>query len=151
MKKYRLRQWYPSLYDDLEVGTIVDYEDGWIYYTNKRGNKTTIEIDEWELSHKDFWKLIEEGKPLFTTDDGVEVYDINFLVFAVKGDFLKIQIFALEFSQNKNDMKSFYHESNADEYIWKNKPLFSYEDFIRWGNVPYERVIMQLAMERSKL
>ena len=45
-------------------------------------------------------------------------------------------------------MKSFYHESNADEYIWRNKPLFSYEDFIRWGNVPYQRVIEQLAKER---
>ena len=59
MKKYRLKQWYPSLYDDIEVGAIVDYEDGWIYYTNKRGNKTTIEIDEVELSYEDFWELIK--------------------------------------------------------------------------------------------
>lgn len=35
-----------------------------------------------------------------------------------------------------------------NEYIWRNKPLFSYKDFIRWGNVLYERVIEQLAKER---
>ena len=65
MKQYRLKQWYPSLFDDIEVGTIVDYEDGWIYYTNTRGNKTSIEIDEEELSHKDFWELVEE-EPTWT-------------------------------------------------------------------------------------
>ena len=60
MKKYRLKQWYPSLCDDLEVGTGVEYDDGWIYYINKRGNKTAIEIDERELIYKDFWELVEE-------------------------------------------------------------------------------------------
>ena len=101
MKKYKLLQWYPSLYDDIEVGTIVDYENGWIYYTNKRGNKMTMGIDEEELSYEDFWELIEEQKPLFITEDGVEVFDIDFLVFAVKGDFLKIQTFALAFAKIK--------------------------------------------------
>ena len=82
----------------------------------------------------------------------MEVYDIDFVVFAVKGDFLKIQTFALAFSQNKNDMKSFYHESNADEYIWKNKPVFSYEDIIDFNTVEegmwYN--IKEIAKERSK-
>lgn len=55
------------------------------------------------------------------------------------------------FSTNDLDNnKLFFHESNADTYIWKNKPVFSYEDITRWGNVPYERVIKELAMERSK-
>ena len=150
MKKCRLKQWYPSLYDDIEAGTIVDYEDGWIYYTNKRGDRTTAKMDEWELSHKDFWELIEEKKPLFITDDGVEVSNPEDWVYLVNSLFEKIERYARNSNINtsKEIVKVFYYEANADDYIWKNKPVFSYEDFMRWGNVPYERVIMQLAKER---
>jgi len=150
MKKYRLKQWYPSLYDDIEVGTIVEYKDGWIYYINTRGNKTIMEFDSYEFKFTDFWELIEEKKPLFTTDDGVEVSNPEDWVYLVNSLFEKIERYARNSNINtsKEIVKVFYYEANADEYILRNKPVFSYEDFIRWGNVPYERVIMQLAKER---
>ncbi len=151
MKKYRVKQWYPSLLKDVRVGDIIT-ENGQHYKgVTYKGISYRVEI--WQL-HPDLWELIEEEKPkpLFITDDGVEVYDIDSLVFAVKGDFLKIQLFALAFCQNKNDMKSFYHEANADEYIWRNKPLFSYNDIEKfqsggegaWWNVK------AIAIERSE-
>ncbi|MFA6770939.1 MAG: hypothetical protein WCR71_07170, partial [Bacteroidales bacterium] len=138
------------LYDDIEVEAIVDYEDGWIYYTNKRGNKTTVEIDEEELSYEDFWELIEEEEPLFTTDDGMEVSNPEDWIYLVNPLFEKIECYARNSNINisKEIVKVFYFEANADDYIWRNKPVFSYEDFMKWGNVPYERVIKELAMER---
>ena len=148
MNKYRLKKWYPSLYDDIEVGTIVDYEDGWIYWYNKRGNKTTMEIDEWELSHKDFWELIEEEKPFLVTEDGVFIYQDEWEMFAVeKRTFRKISILS------SNLMRHLYllfsEEANADEYIWRNKPLFSYGDIFSYLPTGSDiGVFEQLAKER---
>ena len=155
MKRYKLKQWYPSLYDDVEVGTIVDCEDDGIYYTNKRGNKTTFEIDECELYHKDFWELIEEekSKPLFITDDGVEVFNRDAIVYNVRNDsFEKIEISAAHLSKDDLEHKVFFDRYNADKYIWQNKRVFSYEDFQRWGCLHYESevTIRELAKKRSK-
>ena len=148
MKKYRLKQWYPSLDEKWDTTHRYEYQSSTGYMCNKSMQHCVI-IYKKEL-HSDFWEEVEE--PLFTTEDGVEVYDIDFLVFAVKGDFLKIQIFALAFSQNKNDMKSFYHESNADTYIWKNKPVFSYNDVMEFINLKLytKETIEHDAKERSK-
>ena len=89
-------------------------------------------------------------KPLFTTDDGVEVSNPEDWIYLVNPLFEKIEGYARNSNINTSKVivKVFYYEANADDYIWRNKPLFSYEDFIRWGNVPYERVIKQLAKER---
>lgn len=179
MKKFALKQWYPSLYDDIEAGTIVDYEDGWIYYTNKRGNKTTMEIDEEELFHKDFWELIEEKycdcnipiftlnstfcmkclkdieekKPLFITEDGVECFDKDEYI-SIGVYYNKIYMIAYNYdAPYSSDVKRFKHESNADEYIWKNKPLLSVKDVVdNCVNLSYAENIelIELAKERSK-
>ena len=93
-------------------------------------------------------QLIEEEKPLFVTEDGVEMFHNNVPLWEVLSDFEKVTTIV---AWVKVDCKYFFHESNADEYIWRNKRVFSYEDFMRWGNVPYERVIKELAMERSDL
>ena len=34
-----------------------------------------------------------------------------------------------------------------EKQLWM-EIVFSYEDFIKWGNAPYQRVIEQLAKER---
>ena len=131
MKKYRLRKWYPSLYDDIEVGAIVDYDDGWIYYTNKRGNKTTIDMDEEELSYEDFWELVEDQEPLFTTEDGVKCFDGDEYI-SIGVYYNKIYMIACNCdAPYSSDIKRFKHESNADEYAWKNKRVFSYEDMMK--------------------
>ncbi len=149
MKKYRLKIKYPSLFQEHKKGDIVYYNSLTKNYVKAEAPHYSVSVYDVE-NFPDCWELIEEQEPLFITEDGVVVHDIDTLVFIVKDDFKKSQKFALAFKQNKSTMKSFFHESNADEYIWRNKPVFSYEDFIRWGNVPYERVIKKLAIERSK-
>ena len=127
MEQYKLKQWYPSLCDDIEVGTIVDYEDGWIYYTNKRGNKTVIEMDEWELSFKNFWELIEEKEPLFVAGDGAIFFDDSYYL-VTKPYFVKTKLKAKENIYKRAGFIYFKHESNADEYILWNKPLLNLKD-----------------------
>ena len=151
MKKYRLKQWYPSLPTGVNIGHIVTFDGK--ANSSKEGaielyllqEEPKIWITQREL-HPRFWELIEEEKPkpLFTTYDGVEIIHIDQPLWGVSG-FKKVITRA---SRVKFGDKVFAHEKNADEYIWRNKPLFSYEDFMKWGNVPYERVIKQLAMER---
>ena len=147
MEKYRLKQWYPSLGSDFEVKDIVYFDRIRGCYVSTNNRDIVLRKREVE-NNPDFWELIEEEKPgpLFVTDDGVEVF-IGDSYIIVEEDFKKHRLIAhnLPYTQ---DFKKFKHESNADEYIWRNKKVFSYEDFIRWGNVPYERVIMQLAKER---
>ena len=109
MKKYRLKQWYKSLDEEWDTTHRYEYHSSTGYMCNKSIQHCVI-IYKKEL-HSDFWEEIEEEKPLFITEDGVEIFE-------------------------------------GDEYIWRNKRVFSYEDFVRWGNVPYERVIKELAIER---
>ena len=149
MKKYKLMQWYPSLPCEWEIG---DKVERWLNYDRYHVpcKQETIPKDEVE-NNPDFWELIEEkeSKPLFTTDDGVQMLDRDSIVWMVRNNTLeKIKIHSIHLNEYDFEHKVFAHESNADEYIWKNKRVFSYEDFIKWGNVPYQRVIEQLAKER---
>ena len=150
MKKYKLKQWYPSLDKQWDTTHRYEYQSSTGYMCNKSIQHCVI-LYKKEL-HPDFWE--EKKEPLFVTEDGVDVvngmrihsvrksnFDRN--SYIVDENFVKEQT-------SKHPYVYFFHEANADEYIWKNKPLFSYEDFIRWGNVPYERVIEQLAKERIK-
>ena len=150
MKKYRLKKWYPSLHKDWVVGDIVIPWEKQKDYYHVPNKSTTIFKREVE-NNPDFWELIEQKEPLFITDDGVDIFDLCQTVYLIHPKtFIKQKSDLGYFSTNVLDNnKLFYHESNADEYIWRNKKVFSYEDFIRWGNVPYERVIEQLAKERG--
>lgn len=161
MKKYRLKQWYPSLDVTLNVGDVIEITGrvesfyGWIIYefTHTTGDYTDVGfIQECEFNNPDFWELIEEGNPLFVTEDGVDIFSEEAVIYIVNKNFYKkeTELCNIYDKSNREDFKYFFHESNANEYIWRNKKVFSYEDFIRWGNVPYERVIMQLAKERVK-
>ena len=145
MKKFKLKKWYPSLLKDVRVGDIIT-ENGQ-HYKGVTYKCISYRVEIWQL-HPDFWELIEEEEPLFITEDGVEIFSGQ-TCFYIDIKFNKRALFALD-SELAEGVKTFKHESNADQYIWKNKPVFSYEDFMKWGNVPYERVIKKLAMERSK-
>ena len=159
MKKYKLRRWYPSLDKMLEVGDIGDR------YLFEFGNGTKedrfsilkggrlIYIPIQEL-HPYFWELIveENPKPLFITDDGVEVFDRDGIVWLVRNNnFDKIKIHSIHLNDYDFEHKVFFHEANADEYIWCNKPLFSYNEI--WKYTPYGSdlsIFYQLAKERAK-
>ena len=162
MKKYKLKQWYPALPNHVKVGDIAtevtEYGDNGLSYNVF---KIFFNDDKWHIVskrelHPDFWELIEEEKPLFVTEDGVECFDGDEYI-AISDAFSKVAMIAIAHAHTyslgapySGDVMRFKYESNADEYIWRNKPLFSYEDFMKWGNVPYERVIKQLAKERVK-
>ena len=155
MKKYRLKQWYPSLALTWRTEDRYEYDASRQVMVNISNVKKEVVIPqrivvkEYEL-HPDFWELIEEKKPLFVTEDGVECFDRDEYI-SIGSDFSMRSMRASNCdSPYSSDVVRFKNESNADKYIWRNKRVFSYEDFMKWGNVPYERVIEQLAIERSE-
>ena len=139
-------------------GVMADFLDSIREYEHESGK--AIHYDERESSEfVDIYfngggKIhIEEKEPLFVTDDGVEVFDRNTIVYIVRNDTLaKIKINADYFSKYGFEHKVFFYESNADEYILMNKRVFSYNDiekFLSGGEgVFYD--IKAIAKERSK-
>lgn len=95
---------------------------------------------------------IEEKEPLFVTDDEVKVFDRNTIVYNVRNNTLaKIEISAVYLSKYDFEHKIFFHESSADEYIWRNKRLFSYDDIEKFqsGGEGVFHDIKTIAKERS--
>ena len=131
MKHYKLKKWYPSLKQDWSKGDVAEWFDG--YYWNK-GKVILNGLSKNEVENNpDFWGLIEEEKPLFVTEDGVELFYLYQTVYLIRPKtFIKQKSDLGYFSTNDLDNnKVFFHESNADEYIWKNKRVFSYEDMMK--------------------
>ena len=95
-------------------------------------------------------KKIEEEKPLFVTEDGVEIYINNVELFAVNSTFITASDNNFDFEVCKKEgWKLFFHKSNADEYIWRNKRVFSYKDIQNYGVHPVNMIrVEQLAKER---
>jgi len=156
MKEYKLKQRYPNLPKHVQVGDIVPADrNGHIIIAYRAADS------QLESSHilfrddilSDFWELIKKEKPLLITKDEVEIYSEEAKLYVVHKDDFKVSkrhikdILNTRFEYLDNYIV-FEDKVNAYEYIWRNKPVFSYEDFMRWGNVPYERVIKELAMER---
>lgn len=93
-------------------------------------------------------------KPLFTTDDGVVITNPRTVVVLVDSDFTIDYKPAVDCNINTTvaTTKLFFHESNADEYIWRNKRLFSYEE-MRKANIDINWCTADIyykAKERSK-
>lgn len=131
MQKYRLKQWYPNLHLAWSITDSYEYDRE----SNRMHNRTrwgTIPITAPYL-HPDFWELIEEKRPLFVTEDGVNLFDLCQTVYLIHPKtFMKQKSDLGYFSTNDLDNnKLFYHESNADEYVWKNKRVFNYEDMMK--------------------
>lgn len=147
MKKYKLKQWYPSLDEKWDTTHRYEYQSSTGYMCNKSIQHCVI-IYKKEL-HSDFWELIEEEKPLFVTEDGVYIYKDEWEMFAVeKRTFRKTNILS------SNLMRHLYllfnEEANADEYIWRNKRVFSYEEIAKRASQTELYYLETLAMERSK-
>lgn len=95
---------------------------------------------------------IKEKELLFITEDGVKVFDMDTIVYIVRNNAsARIKISAAYVSKYDLEHKVFFHESNADEYIWKNKRLFSYNDLRSWDiNGGTQEEALKVAIERSK-
>ena len=153
MKKYRLKINYPSLFQEHKKGDIV-------YYNSLTKNYVKAEAPHYSVSaydvenFPDCWELIEEQEPLFVTEDGVDLFDLCQTVYLIHPKtFMKQKSYLGYFSTNDLDNnKLFYHESNADEYIWRNKPVFSYNDIKKFQSggegVWYD--VKAIAKERIK-
>ncbi len=148
MKTYRLKQRYPSLPKWVEIGAIARYIKMYDCYFIAN---YTIPVSEVE-NNPDFWELIEERKPLLVTEDGVEIYINNVELFAVNNTFITASDNKFDFEVCKKEgWKLFFHKSNADEYSWRNKALFSYKDIENYGIDSVNMVVVKrLAKERSK-
>lgn len=127
MKKYRLKQWYPSLQKKTIEGNIVNWDDDEKAYTViQNGDRVEI-LDKTEVENNtDFWELIEEEKPLFTTADGVDIF-LGHSYILIDKEFIKHKQTASNIVYTEY-FKKFKHESNADEYILWNKPLLSLQE-----------------------
>ena len=161
MKKYRLKQWYPSLDVTLSVGDIIELTGacellcGSIKYEflHKTGDYCDVGfIQECEFNNPDFWELIEEKKPLFITEDGVEIFEGDeYIAIGINYDFSKVDTVAHD-QVYSGDVMRFKYESNADEYILWNKPLLSLneiDDTIEMYTHEFEELI-KLAKEAVK-
>ncbi len=148
MKKYRLKQRYPSLPKWVEIGAVAKYIKMYECYFI---SNYTIQESEVE-NNPDFWELIEEKEPLFTTDDGFKCFDGDEYI-EIGSDCRKINMFAYNcYAPYSSDVVRFKNESNANTYIWKNKPVFSYNDVMEFINLRLytKETIEHDAKERSK-
>ena len=130
MKKYRLKQWYPSLGGDFKNGEKIIFWGERGCYVKNFGDDISLRKTEVE-NNPDFWELIEEKEPLFITDDEVEVFNEETTVYCITRGHNKHEENYRSMRKIESYLKTFFHESNADEYAWKNKRVFSYEDMMK--------------------
>ena len=132
MKKFRLKQWYPRIPVYLEDGYVISFDEnkGIAIYEFVNGTLDTFEMSGAELECTQYWELIEEGKPLFITDDNIEVFSEKAVIYIVTKTFYKreTELCNIYDKSNREDFKYFLHEYSADEYILWNKPLLSLKD-----------------------
>lgn len=127
MKKYKLKQWYPSLPKEWkDKGEVISFNTNRNGYNMEGVDGITWIIGAHEFNNPDFWELIEEKKPLFTTEDGVECFDRDEYI-AISHNFSKLDMVAHDQAYS-GDVMRFKYESNADEYIIWNKPLLCLQD-----------------------
>ena len=136
------------------TGIMADFLDSIRAYEHESGSAITF--DERESSEfvdmyfNNGGKLkIEEEKPLFTTEDGVDIF-LGHSYILIDKEFIKHKQTASNIVYTEY-FKKFKHESNADEYIWRNKPVFSYNDLRSWDiNGGTQEEALKVAKERSK-
>jgi len=122
MVKYKLLKWYPSLPKNYEVGNLVQLVDGnycdWL--TPKIATRREVE------NNPEFWEKIVEKEPIFTTEDGVEIFVGDTVYYVLSNLSLR------SFNPIKDDRYEVNHyfstEEKAEEYIELNTLRFSIND-----------------------
>jgi hypothetical protein len=129
MKKYRLIKLYPGIDSFGFVGMQVSFDNAIKMYVplilNKRGI-TKQAVENWP----EYWEEIKE--PLFVTEDGVELFNINDRVFGVltkanwqkyyNGDGVYLGIII---NKKSSDWKYFSTKEAAEKYYDLNIPKYS--------------------------
>ena len=150
MKKYKLKQWYPTLPKEWKDRKgIVSFNINRNGYGMEGVDGIIWMIGEHEFSNKDFWELIEEEKPLFTTVDKVEIFEGDKFIL-VTDNFIKHEAVACNDLHREGSYRAFKHEFSADKYILWNKPLLSLQDIDATikGDLPEFDELRKLAKER---
>jgi hypothetical protein len=150
MRKFKLIREYPnSLYIGTEVtfnekdeSVKVGQQKGWCYRI------INIKLDE-VLRYTEFWEEVIEKKKIFTTEDGVDVFEGG-LVFTVNSDW-QITHFC-NVQKNNFYHKTFSTPAAAKEYVLLNKPLLSVNDVFNVFKESYtmNRIKLNLIKELAK-
>ena len=138
MKKFRLKQWYPSLPTWVEECKDYWYKDGNILSEDKT---YSIYVSKEELKNIRFWQ--EKSR----TEDGFYIDEEKDFVWLVFDNFTKVEIPEV---YGDGKFKVFKHESNADDYILHRKKLFSIKEISELFDLDSDKYeeLKQLAKER---
>ncbi len=147
IEAYEIADWYI----DCSINSIKRLSDGIIFTVGDKVNnlnnphswnikKISIEKGDIRLDANsggvcpNFQQLQHSKKLLFTTSDGVEIFEGDRYYAVNKSSFKKISALGCSIS-GKDDRNyiDFSKESKAEEYILKNKPCLSYEDVMKLG------------------
>ena len=162
--EYKLLMWYPGLKKSVEKGAIATYNaQENAYQINLSSGIMLIDADEVE-SNPDFWEMIagttfvddlinepmhahenSKQKPLFVTEDGVDVHCRDWELFGVEVSTFKRAVVTSK-SLNRHSFLLFANKHKADEYIWKSKKQFSYTDIIDY----LERIALPTSSSKMK-
>lgn len=136
IRDYKLVRWYPSLPIKWDSTHSYQYNRKLNVMVNitLRDKKIAPYVQSMPLIEPDFIEYWEKNKPkpLFITEDGVEVFDKDFEFILVDYAFEKFYASYVELVKplNTDIFKYFAHESNADEYIAWYKKEFSINDLL---------------------
>lgn len=89
-------------------------------------------------------------KPLFTTEDGIDIYDVDDIVYGVRPNYTiwETGIFSIS---KYNDYKFYSTEEAAKEYILMNKPCLSVNDLMKAASITYCNLTALKKLVKSKL
>lgn len=131
MRRFKLLKWYPGLPLGWKEGEIIVEKSGIsVHYHLKNVKSSTSDFTYTNHveNNPDYWK---ELKPLFTTEDGINIYkdETSYLVSKSNGDILGPDYYV---GDNK---KNFYYFSTieaAKKWVNENKPKIWYGSDIKF-------------------
>lgn len=129
MNSYKLIKEYPG---SPTIGTIAKEDKiDYVYYYLEKDSHTGIGSSIIE-NNPEFWKKVEK---LFTTEDGIDIFEGDEYYFIVLNDILPnnwvIQRHRCDWNNQRKPALGkvqFSTKQKAEEYIYLNKPRFSFKD-----------------------
>jgi len=124
-KKYKLIMWYPGLPDNWKHEEVVLEKYGTMYRKHTPG---------WGVSQNDvennpeYWEKIENPKFLFTSDDGVDIYNGMETYMVAKENYRFLRKDA--YIGNHECNWYFFSKEAAQKFIQVHKPKYSLNDIV---------------------